>query len=217
MMFAPTAFEQSDLKLDVEWLSQYGAKNGLGKYWQSRACGILSLKMVLDYWGHKEKAGESSVLELLELGNVLGGRNPDIGWRHSALVLMARQRGYRAWRRGWMLSLDGRTRFVAEGADDDTLGIIDAQQRAEAIPSLLSALHAGIPVIVSFSPSKRKPHLSVLTGYRLGHDGRVTGFYVNDPEALEEQDGAQMYVPLSLFLRNWYYQGIFITPRDMDL
>lgn len=208
-----------DSKLDVPYYSQFDERFGLTPYWQERVCGLLAVKMVLDFWQGRD-APETPLQELLGEANVVGGRNANGDWLHSTLVMVARHRGYRSWRRGWMLSEDGRTRFEAEGADDDTLYQIDKQQREEAYHSLVHALEQGAPVLVSVAKNfaeTTKPHIVVLTGYRLTPDGQILGYYYNDPSGQYGVERKNLFASIERFQQYWRFQGIFITPPDKEL
>lgn len=218
---ATTAERQRNLdrKLDVPYYSQFDERYGLTPEWQQRVCGLLAIKMALDFWQGKDTA-ETPLSELLAEAGVVGGRNANGDWLHSTLVMVARHRGYRAWRRGWMLSEDGRTRFEAEGADDATLYQIDKQQREEAYHSLVYALEQGAPVLVSVAKNFAKldkPHIIVLTGYRLAPDGQILGYYYNDPSGQYGVKRKNLFCNLERFQQYWRFQGIFITPQDMEI
>jgi hypothetical protein len=208
-----------DKQLNVPYYSQFDERFGLTPEWQQRACGILAVKMVVDFWQGSE-APEVPLQELLNEANVVGGRNSFGDWLHSTLVMVARHRGYKAWRRGWMLSEDGRTRFEAEGADDTTLYQVDKQQREEAYHSLVQALEKGSPVLVSVAKNfaeVEKPHIIVLTGYRLSPDGQIQGYYYNDPSGQYGVERKNLFCNLDRFQQYWRFQGIFITPLDFEL
>ena len=208
-----------DKKLDVPYYSQFDERFGLSPESQQRACGVLAVKMVLEYWC-KTAAPEVPLPELLSDAGVVGGRNAAGDWLHSTLVMVARHRGFKSWRRGWMLSEDGRTRFEAEGADDLTLYQIDKQQREEAYHSLVHALELGAPVLVSVAKNfadTSKPHIIVLTGYRLTPDGQILGYYYNDPSGQYGVERKNLFCNLDRFQAFWRFQGIFITPRDLEL
>ena len=206
-----------DIFIDVPFYSQLDDSHGLDEYWKTRSCGIFALKMVLDYWRTAQGLEPISAKELLSASDVLNGRNDRAGWLHATIVMVARQYGFIAWRRGWMLSSDGRRRFAAEGAGERTLEIIDSQHREEAYPTLVSALDKGYPVIVSVARNfseVHKPHMVVLTGVRRGEDkDDFRGFYYNDPYDPENELRKNHYVSLGDFVNMWRSQAIFIIPN----
>lgn len=205
-----------DIILDVPFYSQNDDSHGLDVYWKERSCGIFALKMVTDYW--RIKAGQTpiSAKQLLMDGDVVGGRIESIGWLHSNIVMVARQYGFIAWRRSWLLSADGRQRFSAEGAGERTLEIIDAQHRQEAYPTLVRSLESGCPVIISVARNFSevdKPHLVVLTGFRRSSKkDDYQGFFYNDPYDPDSELRKDNYVSLRDFSKMWRSQAIFIIP-----
>lgn len=209
------AATKHDHILDVPFYSQFG-DNGLDPFWQERSCGILALKMVIDYWRLKTGQHPVPVTEIFNEGNVVGGRTSRGDWVHSALVMVARHYGFTAWRRGWMLSSDGTVRFSAEGADEATLAQIDRQQRKESFATLIETLQRGYPVIVSVAKNFDeidKPHVVVLTGLRRDEaKDSYEGFYYNDPNSPDVQSGKNSFVALAEFTHKWRYQGIFVIP-----
>ncbi len=205
-----------DIILHVPFYSQLDDAHKLGDYWKTRSCGILALKMVVDYWRHKQGLEPIPAADLLAEGDVMGGRN-DEGWLHSTIVMVARHYGFIAWRRGWMLSSDGLRRFSAEGARDRTLGIVDDQQRKEAFPTLVDSIERGYPVIVSVARNFAevdKPHMIVLTGIRRTNEkGDYHGFFYNDPYSPTRNERKDRYVSLAHFTDKWRWQGIFVMPE----
>lgn len=66
------------------------------KKWRSRACGIVALKMVLDFWGIKKSADE-----LIKLGLKKDAYIQGVGWKHKGLVLVAKKFGFKARNYDW--------------------------------------------------------------------------------------------------------------------
>ncbi|HSX01627.1 MAG TPA: C39 family peptidase [Candidatus Saccharimonas sp.] len=204
--------------LNVPYYRQIDAKSPLPAHWQERACGVLALKMVLDY--HRAERGEAptDLQELFDLAYEDGtGFTTAVGWRHEALVRAARHYGFRAWRRNWNLHTAGRELFIKEGADAATLGRLEAQQRREALPTLVETIEAGFPVVISVAKNfdeVDKGHLVVLTGLRREPElGRYHGFYYNDPYAPTEVDRKDRYVPIARFEDKWKHTAVFVEPK----
>ncbi|MDD3679105.1 MAG: C39 family peptidase [Patescibacteria group bacterium] len=59
-------------------------------FWQSRSCGIVSLGMILDYYGI-----EVPIAELIKKGKELGGYIKNVGWKHDSIVDLARIYGFK--------------------------------------------------------------------------------------------------------------------------
>ena len=112
------------------------------KKWKSRACGIVALKIVLEYWGVKEKADD-----LIKLGLKQDAYIPGIGWKHGGLVSIAKEFGLRGENLDWFKDLP-----------------------EEAFEKLLSKLEK-YPVLASIYKNFKlggSGHLIVLTGYENG-------------------------------------------------
>jgi hypothetical protein len=67
--------------------------------WQPRACGIVALKTVFDYWSGIHDTPTMNAL--IQEGLALNGFIPGIGWKHQALVDIAHAHGYAAKRYDW--------------------------------------------------------------------------------------------------------------------
>ena len=76
------------MRYDVPFHSQY---EGLtDPHWQWRGCGIVALKMVLDYWNGLNGANRTAPTEaLLHAGLEAGAYRDGIGWTHGGLVALA--------------------------------------------------------------------------------------------------------------------------------
>ena len=81
-MFKVTLYSQF---LDVE-----------DKNWKIRACGIVSLKVVLEYWGIKE-----NIKDLIDLGLKKNAYISGVGWKHDGLVSVAKEFGFSGMNYDW--------------------------------------------------------------------------------------------------------------------
>lgn len=207
----------ADHLLDVPFYNQLDKANGLDSYWGERSCALLAIKMVMDYWRHLDGKEPVNLSKLFEELKNDGGLDENQNWKHAALVKAARRYGFISWRRGWMLSKDGKAAFRAEGADDKTLLKIDIQHRREALPTIVEEIEKGHPVIVSVAKEfaeVNRPHIVVLTGIRRRDDGTYQGFFYNDPYSPTRNDRKDRYVPLAKFVEKWRSQAIFIQPEE---
>lgn len=66
--------------------------------WKDASCGIVSLKMVLDFWG---KNKNSEIGKLIKLGLNNKAFIPDVGWKHKELALLVRKFGLRGRNYDW--------------------------------------------------------------------------------------------------------------------
>jgi len=156
------------------------------KEWKNKSCGILSLKMLLDYWNHKEETSAEDVENLITEGLAADAYVPEVGWKHRELVNLSQNHG-----------LDGENFDWAHEHPDVAFNRV--------MPHL--SKH---PVMVSIHKdlSEDGPgHLAVLTGFE---DGRV--FY-NDPDAKSRED-IERSVPLQKFLNGWKRRMVVIHPKE---
>jgi len=63
-------------------------------FWKGRSCGIVSLAMVLDFYGI-----EVDLSELIDLGLKNNGYIKDVGWKHQVIVDLAKKFGLESRRR----------------------------------------------------------------------------------------------------------------------
>lgn len=207
-----------DLHLDVPYYRQNDPNGGLSEFWQARSCGVLALKMVIDYWRLKNDQPPVELLELFDKAMANDGVDKDGNWMHSSLVKTAQDYDLLSWRRMWSLSSDQRRGAAASGVDGDSLIRNEIQQRREALPTLVEALVQGKPVIISVAKnfdSVDKPHLVVLTGVRRREKlGAFEGIFYNDPYAPTASDAKDRYVSISKFNEKWNYLAVFVEPKE---
>jgi hypothetical protein len=81
-------------------------------FWQSRSCGIVALKMVLDYWYsiHPLRIPPPSLPSLIRSAHVHGAYVRNVGWSHRGLVAEARHFGFKGSNFDWA-SLSARAAF----------------------------------------------------------------------------------------------------------
>ena len=159
--------------------------------WKWRGCGIVALKMVLDYW-HIEKPENKTVpiSELLKVGREMNAYREEIGWIHSGLVRMAQRYGYEAL----------NTDFAANGPSP--------KSALEAWDALLNELQHG-PVLASvyagLDSERGGGHIIIVTGF----ENDLVAF--NDPEGTNAGDGKR-FIVLSRFLSAFKRRAIIIRP-----
>ncbi len=207
--------------LDVPYYRQIDTESPLSAYWQERSCGILALKMVIDYYRLQKAQEPVDLKELFDKALAGGGVDENKNWIHAALVKTASDYGLVAWRRNWNLSAAGRQHFTAEGQSTQTLTRINNQQQREALPTLVDQVESGYPVIISVAKNfdeVDKPHLVVLTGIKRKPEvGGYQGFFYNDPYTISETDSKDRYVAIDRFIDKWNYLAIFVEPSDAKI
>jgi len=154
--------------------------------WHYRSCGVLGIKMLMDYWHNDSPANPSPNLEvIIGTGLTIGAYSAGIGWSHAGLVNIGRQ-------------------FDYDGYNQDLAGL----ELELAWSYLLEDLQQ-TPLLASiyprFKPDNKGGHIIVVTGF----DGELV-FY-NDPEELNEREGSKA-IAVEIFLRGWKKRYIVIHP-----
>jgi hypothetical protein len=173
------------MRRDIPPYSQYlDVKNAL---WRSRSCGIMALKMVLEYWYRKGELKRTplSIPALNRAARKSGAYIPNIGWSHRGLALYARRLG-------------------ADGKNFDWFSLTPNA----ALKKLLPLLRRG-PVIASVyrNPKRREGgHLVVVTDIT---NDRV---HFLDPGA-KTRARIPRFLSTRVFCIAWKRRGIVIGPR----
>lgn len=174
--------------LNVPYISQY--RDIQDKDWQRRGCGVVCLKTVLDFYGVAIPKLDDFIKLALE--RKAFGEN---GWRHDRLVEIADSFGLKA----------DRKEFKFENALAEK-GIVE----------IAKFLKQGQPVIVSVAKKFKYPdkfHQVVLTGFENDENGKIKGFYYNDSDYQNENDGKNIFVPIQTFKKYWRKLAIFICKK----
>jgi uncharacterized protein YvpB len=170
------------MRAEVPLYSQYiDVEN---KDWQGKSCGIVALKMLLDYWMDNPNEKPEKFEELIDEGLGYGGYVPGLGWAHKELAIMAK--GY---------GLDGQSFDWSDEHTDIAFN--------KTVPHLTNH-----PVMVSIHKDLKEDgpgHLVVLTGYE---DGKI--FY-SDPDSKKRTD-VEREASLQKFLKGWTKRIIVIHP-----
>lgn len=154
--------------------------------WRGKSCGIIALKMVLDYWRGKTIADSPTIHTLIRLGVSKNAYIPGIGWRHFGLVLLARH-----------YHLDAKNYDWAN------------ESKKIALKKLLQVLERQ-PVIASIyrnTSTKKGGHLVVLTGIRES-DGKMC---MIDPAEKTRKKEIRCVSPKT-FARSWKQRVVIVRP-----
>ncbi|MBX4215770.1 C39 family peptidase, partial [Candidatus Parcubacteria bacterium] len=164
--------KESSVKLEVPYYSQFVEISD--PEWQSRACGMACLKMVLDFYG----APTSSLHGMVVKGKEEGGYTPS-GWLHDYSLKVAEHYGFAGERR-------------------------EKMEVGPSLAEFKDRLAKGEPIIVSVFKNfseKDKFHQVVLIGFE-EKEGALTGFYCHDPDSPDKESRKGIFVELPLFTEN---------------
>lgn len=153
--------------------------------WQPRACGIVSLKAVIDYWQNTTLRNRPTIAQLIKEGLKKDGYIPGVGWKHKTLAKLAAHHGLRGRHFDW-----------------------HELSPENALEKLLVYFAKG-PIIASIHKNfrlKGSGHLVVIKGID------TKRIFYNDPDA-RTKSAISRSVTLSRFLRGWKRRVIAVTPR----
>ena len=147
-----------DIKIPIIIIDQNKAIGNTS--WARRICAICSLKMVLNYFDKKTAA--ASITRLVKEGLKNDGYLVGVGWKHKALVKLARNRG---------IAL--RRLFAKTPA-----------YRARGLALIRYNISHHAPVIVSMRSLRntRGGHIVVIHGIKIDTKNTVAGYYIADPD-----------------------------------
>lgn len=179
------------MRYDVPFVSQY--HDLADPEWQWRGCGIVALKMVLDYWhGRDDRNRTIGLDELHKKGLGIKAYKNGIGWSHAGLVQLGRDLGYEAYNRDW--APGGPTPKDSDAA-------WEALKLELKNGPVLGSVYSG------FKRSRGGGHIVVLAGET---DGLV---FLNDPEERNEQEGRKAFA-IPVFRKAFKRRYIVIRPRS---
>ena len=169
------------MKLNIPYYSQY--RDIKDKEWQKRACGLVCLKMILDFHQNREGSTPTTSVDLdglleIALKKESFGKS---GWIHDKLLELAKDFGLSAYRKEEMQNEDELKDFLDSG--NPTIVSIKAKR---------------------FAPEfENKFHQIVLTGYD------KNGFYYNDSD-YQDESGKDLFVDTKTFQKYWRKMAIFV-------
>lgn len=161
-------------------------------HWKERACGILCLKMVLDFLGAKTPPADEFVQKGISL-NAYG----EWGWLHTGLVAVAA-----------LFGIDMKRKEFRSHDPDEAEKLLK-----EGINELILSIEKGKPVLISAIKKwveAKKFHMMVLVGFEMD-EGVLKGFYYHDPDAYTEEEGKNQFVPIETFKKHWRRMAIFLV------
>lgn len=153
------------------------------KGWEKRACGIVSLKMVLDFWSKKAGIKYPPVDELIKKYH-RGAYINKIGWSHKGLARIARRYGLKGENCDW-----------AHYSTKDALALLETKL---AIAPVIASIHKNLnPALPG--------HLVVIT------EIKKDKIFYNDPDS-KTRNKIKRSASLKQFLKGWKRRVIVIKP-----
>ncbi len=150
-------------------------------FWRPRACGMVALKMAMDYLGTgSARHKKSSVDQLIDLGMAIHAHDPENGWIHNGLVAIAKLGGFKkSYRQEWA-----------------------TKDRIDGVEIIVELLSDKTPVLASMM-SRTGGHLVTLVGLMTDAEGACVGFFYHDPNAADRKKGKNKKITLNTFMKDW--------------
>ncbi len=152
------------------------------KDWQHRACGIVSLKMVMDFWGKKTDRKYPTIEALIEEGVNKKAVTKNWDWIHKGLVDIAKAHGFKGESFDW-----------AGNSSRDAFLLLKTKLNNPVIASIHKNLNFG-----------DTGHLIVIKGLKNGN------IYYNDPDSKKRREIPRI-APIDAFLLGWKKRIIVIN------
>lgn len=160
------------MRFNVPAYSQYlDVKN---RAWKRRSCGIVALKMVLDFFEPK-RTGTRTLSRLIRARTRAHAYIPNVGWSHAGLARIAMRYGLKGKNYDWFRE-SSRSAFKK---------MIRFLKRGPVIASIYRNLNPNM-----------HGHLVVITGFQKNI------VYYHDPDS-KARNAIPRKVPLKKFLRGW--------------
>jgi hypothetical protein len=190
------------MKLQVPFHSQHD--EDVPHDCRSTACGIMALKMALDFVLKHQGRTAPSISELVYEGTAIGGKSKD-GWIHDKLVLLAHNHGVPAYREEFKSVLvDWDKKSFVESPHAEFL----STQGMDKFTRMFERRTIPLVSVSKLFKERDKFHLVVLTGF--GEENGKSGFYYHDPHYKKESVGAHRFVDEDMFRDHWRKLAIFV-------
>lgn len=170
------------------FISQYAT---LPPEWGSRGCGLVALKIVLDYWHSVDRRHQTFPLSQLLIGALEDGAYLNgVGWTHGGLAAQGSKLGYKSFNRDLPREHEGMS-------------------NSDALDILKKAVLGG-PVLVSvwkgFDQAQKGGHIVVVY--------EISGGYVHliDPEKESEAEG-RTEMSVEQFSKGFKQRFICLSPK----
>jgi len=155
------------------------------KNWRRRSCGVVALKMLIDYWANGNLTTRPTISELIKNGRRVSAFDSTTGWKHGGLVRLARRYTFQAKNFDW--------------ADESSVRAFKK----------LKVLVQKFPVIASVYRNlkpKSTGHLVVITKTTPSH------VEYHDPDS-RSRSQIKRRASKKTFLAGWKHRIIVIQPR----
>jgi uncharacterized protein YvpB len=192
-------------KLDIPFYNQLS--DMVPKEYQRQACAIISLKMLIEYFGQK-----IDFLDLQNEGLFIKGKE-NAGWNHEAIVRILRNHGILAYRQEFLahiINLENKTSsisnytslFIQNGIEKIKTNI---NNELPVLASFVSGFSQDLDKKISFN---LEHHMVLISGFD------EKGFFINDPLI---PNGKDFFIDFEHFIKYWRKFCIFVEKANLTL
>ncbi len=194
------------MKYPVPYFSQFD--DVVRDDWKPRACSIVCVAMVLNYFPSETKP-RPSIDELIDEGvQIMGFTN--LGWSQEAITFLFHNHGLLAYREEFRsIDVDTKTGIFTQSRHAERL----MQKGIQRIADHLTV--GGLVMASTFRDwdPKKSLHAVLLIGVER-EGGKITGFYFHDPDTEQERRNDK-FIPIDEFIKNWRKMAIFIEKLEV--
>jgi len=189
------------MKLNVPYYSQQ--EDVVDEPWKSRSCGVVSLAMVMKYFGIEFQDIDSLIRE----GLIIGAHEDGIGWKHDGLISLAHNHGLAGYReefRSVIVDIVNKL-FSASNFEEKLL--------EQGIAKISHAIESKDPVIISLDSAfygSNDSHLVPLVGIKK-EENKVSGFYYHEPNPKDNNPPEYRFIDIEQFRKHWRKMAIFVS------
>ncbi|MBI3572818.1 MAG: C39 family peptidase [Candidatus Kerfeldbacteria bacterium] len=173
-----------------DWLNLGFSSRADAEYWERSSCGVLCLRMVIEFMTGRVIPTK----ELVDEGLKIGAYGDEVGWKHDGLIALAKL--HELGGRRYMLKLDD----LVSALDHGQAPIISIAWAFKPQPTLKQQLKFW---------KKYGGHLAVVVGYKR-ENGKLTGFFVHHTSKLKEENWVSCFIPRSVFHKRYTGRGMVV-------
>jgi uncharacterized protein YvpB len=191
--------------LEVPFYSQKEiVTNGEG----DSACGIVCVKMILDYKTDDRLQNTEhriSIDDLVKEGYIVGGKE-EAGWKHETIVRVLRNHGIMAFRQEFIAHEVVISKQKVESSKGVLNEEVTEEMRGVALTKFEMFIDQGYPVMTSMRPGFGEnggDHLVLIVGYD------EDNLYINDSQ-MGSDEGSPIAVSKKKFMEYWKGLSVFV-------
>lgn len=197
--------------LNIPYYSQH--RDIKSKYWKSRACSIVCVKTVLNFLCNSEKSPSDcgydlpTIEGLIKEGVYIKGLDKNKDWIQDKIVMLLRNHGISAYQQEF------KSMNIEVSVGKESESKYSEKMFSGGLEKIIKKLEENKLILVSVTKKfkeGKKFHMVVLTGFEMNKNGEIKGFYYNDTDYNNEQEGKDLFVDIEIFKKYWRRMAIFV-------